>query len=76
MLSVSGQHDGSVELRRVNNGRQVAVASKLYTLITNISGPSVRNVLHVTFQFGTYKFKVAPTFVENLCNPAVDGLKN
>jgi len=49
MLSVSGHHDGSVEQRRVNHGRQVAVASKLYTLMTNISGRALRNVLHVTF---------------------------
>jgi len=49
MLSISVEHDGLVEQWCINRGSQFAVASKLYTLATNICVYSVWNLLHVTF---------------------------
>ena len=56
----------SIEQRCTNLGRQVAVATEFCTVVPNILGFSVWNLLHVTVNF-----QVATTFLKNFCSPAV-----
>ena len=49
-------------------GHQVKGANEFCTLASSICGPSVRNLLHVTF-LAARIIEVAPRCSENLCNP-------